>query len=159
MTDPIPQHMKAKRARLVLASSIRQIWHYTIEGGRTREENMQLIATPEFWTAVGGHMASLDRLEVVSDDLDFYAQFIVLRSNATDGVVLKPLIGIALDSVAPRDTALRDPTGMRAEYKGPHRKWCVFRGDDVLIDKLQSEQAALQWISTQTQAHRPRATA
>lgn len=157
MTDipsPIPHHMKVKRTRLAPAESIRRIHHLTLEGGRSTEENMALLARPEFLSLVGDDLQALDRLEVVSDDMDFYAELVVLRANATDGVVLRPLRGIQLDSVDPRDTVLRDKTGMRAEYKGPHRKWCVFRGADVLAEKLQTEQAAFQWINNQTQAHR-----
>lgn len=151
MTDsPIPQHLKAKRDRMAPADSIRRIHHYTCEGGQSIEETMTLLARPEFWTAVGGQIQALDHIEVVSDDMTFFTEFLVLRSNASDGVVLRPLRGVTLDDTGPRDAVIRDKSGMRAEYKGPHRKWCVIRGDKVLAEKLPTENAAFVWINGHT---------
>lgn len=151
-TTETPQHMRAKPARLAPAESIRRIHHYVCEGGRTTDEIMALVLKPDFWTPVGNQMQSLDRLEVVSDDMTFYTEFVVVRADSVSGVVLRPLVGIKLDGVGPRDTALRDRTGMVVEYRGPHLKWCVLRGEQVLRDKFQTEGDAYTWIKAQTKA-------
>lgn len=147
-----PQHMRAKHDRLTLAESMHNILFYTLEGGRTTDENMALVMRPDFLTPIANRLRPLDHLEVVSDDMQFFATFVVVRSDNVDGVVLRPLVGIKLDGVGPQGAAQRDMTGMTVQYAGPHRKWTVVRGEQVLREKFQTEQEAYTWIQSQTKA-------
>ncbi len=144
---------RAKPARLAQADSVRQVFHYTVEGGKSRDEQMEELGDPMYWIHVARQLRPLDHVLVVPDDQSYFAEFIVLQSDTTTGVVLRPLMGVTLEGTGPRDAALRDKTGLYAKYSGPHVKWTVRRGDKVLAEQLQSEQAAYQWIHAHTQGH------
>ncbi len=149
----IPAGLRAKPDRLTMATAIRRVFHYTVESGKSVDDTIAMLGKPMFWSKVGNLLRPLDHVEVVDDNQSFFAECIVLRADNADGVVLKLLRGVMLDGAGTSDTIMRDRTGMQAVYKGPHLKWCVLRGDDVLSDRHQSEAAAHAWINQQTRAH------
>jgi hypothetical protein len=134
---------RASPDRLTVAEAIRgNVLFYPAEAGTTIDHLM----TPPFWSKVVSKLKPLFRIEVVDDELTYFAEFIVL-SVGPDGARLAPLRGVELQGAGARDAMPRNAVGVQAVYRGPYLQWVAVRGDVVLKDKFPSEADCRRWIA------------
>lgn len=98
----------------------------TVEAGLAFEQ----VLNPEFWAYVEPKLKPYDLIEVRSDDGLFFAKLLVL--DKTKGAVkTKVIYKVDLDTKEKLES-----TVFRADWKGPHKKWCVIReSDNVIVEE------------------------
>lgn len=146
--SPFPR--KAVLARLSLAESSRQTHFYVAIGGDKLED----MVRPGYFDSLAPRLRRYDKIEVVSDDDSFYAEFLVLESSSLSVRVLPWKGGEFADVVAAAGApgaAPRREAELHVKHRGPFLKWCCMRGEQVLKDKLESEAQAVQWLNTHAQ--------
>ena len=134
--------------RMSVAEYARTTWAVTAQPDTTRED----LLKPDYWAHVASKFNSLDRLEVRSDDGAFFAEYLILTCERTYAKV-KELSWFDLKG---EEVALPDESLEEFEYKfrGPHSKHSVVRKSDskVMVEKLQSKDEALRWITNYKKA-------
>src|SRR5690606_33631364 len=106
------------------ADYARQVHFYCALSGDTLEQ----MALTRYFNSLAPRLRRYDRIEVVSDDDTFFAEFLVLESSSA-GVRVMPARAATLDSpLSPPGAALRAPGDLRVENRGPFLQWCVVRG-------------------------------
>lgn len=138
---------RADPERLGEAQHSRRVFWYPALAGTTVDD----LLTPPYWSLLASKLKPLDRIECVDDDMTYFAEFIVLDSTG-EGVRLALMRFGELQGTGPRDAMPRNKTGVHALYKGPHLRWCAFRGEALLKDKFESERDCLQWIAGHAKA-------
>lgn len=136
---------RAVLARLSLAEHARQVHQYVALSGDTIED----MQRPGYFDSLSPKLRRYDRIEVVSDDGGFHAEFLVVESSNL-GVRVVPVRGVWLGDTtvagAP-GAAIRREAESRAEYRGPFLKWCAVRGEKILRDKFDTEAQAVSWLN------------
>lgn len=134
-------------SRVKLAEHVRQFWHVTTPEGVSVED----IVRPGFWAHVVRQLRPLDRIEVISETGEFFADLLV-EKVATGNVTVTPLNVVRRDA-APAETGV-ELEDYRIEWKGPHHKFAVVRKADnaKLIDGLSPKSAAVKWAQDHSKA-------
>lgn len=123
----------------------RNIWIITPEVGTEPEE----LLAPDYWSNIAHTLRQRDRIEAWSEDLKWYAEYLVLdvgrnwaKVHLCEGTVEE------LRQFEPRRVNM-DLRGHVIEYAGLHAKWRVKREKDnvVLKDRCETEGEALSWFS------------
>lgn len=98
-----------------------------VEAGTTLEDVLQ----PEFWSMVAGEITragTMPHIEVIADDMTFYAQLLVLHSGVT---YAKPICILHVDLVERGETVedlerIEEASeSHKIVYKGPALKYCI----------------------------------
>ena len=126
-------------ARLLLAESAFTHYFVTIPALTPYSE----ILKPEYWVHVTKKLGKFTRLTVTTDDMEYYADLLVLDVGPTWAVV-KELQKFDLNNVAVLKAAKKNQD-FSLSYRGPHYKWSVIRNKDKAVIKegfVRQEQAA-----------------
>lgn len=114
--------------RLTLAETIRNVFQATVEPTISRED----LRDPKFWCHVAKQFQPYTRIEVVTDDGQYFCELIVL-SSGNNWAKVQELRYIELGS------KVADVDESRSEYevawKGPVRKHAIIRKADGEIIK------------------------
>lgn len=124
--------------RLALAEHARMLYQATVEPNVTRED----LQNPKFWEHVSRRFEPGTRLEVMTDDMQYFCELIVLDCGANWAAVkeMRYIDFAQLKIVKGDDVA----SGFEVAFKGPHLKWAVIRKEDnaVIKDGYKSEAEA-----------------
>jgi len=108
-------------ARVQYSETARNSFFITIPA----ETPIDAVLQPAYWKHVSKKFSPYTRIEVVTDDGEYFAELLVL--NAGDNwAVVKKLSYHDLNNVADIKEAEKH-NGLELKYRGPHYKWCVMR--------------------------------
>lgn len=127
--------------RMQAAEHGRNIWLATAESAEHPEDFLR----PTFWAHVAKNLQPFDHIELRTDDGTYWAEFLVTSCEKTWAKVqLLREAKISVSVEAPIDPEYK------AEWKGPHRKWCVLRIKDgsLVHEGLADRGAANQWLES-----------
>jgi len=118
--------------RLKSAEFERIQWVATVEQGVTREDLLE----PSFWSLAAVNLSPYNRIEVRCDDGTFYGEYLVLDSSRT----WAKLYELSFHQLTSSDVSLsqteKPALVLDIAFKGPHKKWCVLRGEDILQEGM-----------------------
>lgn len=137
--EKIEPIVKLEGWHLKSAEHQRNLWVVNAPQGAEVEDTKK----PEFWRSVAMKLAPFDRVEVRGYDGTWMADCLVVyaeRNMANIQILEKYEIGKANTS--------NDASEFRFEYKGPGKKWTVYRNSDdaELVDKIKTQDEAVMWI-------------
>jgi hypothetical protein len=101
------------------------------------------ITDPGFWSLVSTKFKPMDKIEVRSDDGTFYAEGLIL---ACDRSWAKVYILHEHNLTTP-DVAQTEADQYEVKFRGPHHKWSVLRGSDVIMSEMPDKESALKWLA------------
>lgn len=131
---------KLNEPRFKNAEYERTIWQASIEAGVPFEE----VQKPEFWGHVAEKLKPLARIEVIAEDLSYFAELIVIDCDRlwAKTAVLR---FVELDGQAAPPTL---PADYRVEYKGPTKKHVVIRESDntIVQEGIATKAEANAWV-------------
>lgn len=132
---------QAKGERFGPASSQRNLWHYHAAAGSTVEQYLQ----PSFWRLLERRLRPLDRIEIVEELGEWFAEIIV-KSIGPDGVEVGLIRHSVVGGAGPVGAKRPLTPGYRINFGGAFQKWCVFGGDRLLMSGFPTETAANGWM-------------
>lgn len=135
-----------KPTRLREAEAERHVWTHTVPAGITFEE----VQRPDYWSHVANLLRPCSRIEVLSEDMSWFAELIVLDADRLWAKVA-PLRFVELASKdVPAEIAA---SGYEVAYKGPEKKHCVIRLSDKAIvqEGIAKKVDAEAWITQHLQ--------
>lgn len=141
--------LKLLPTKLQNAEHYRTIWGVVVDPGTTLED----IQRAEYWSHVAPRLSRMDKVEVLTEDGEYYAELLVIGTGTGWAKVLLTK-HIAFEGEAEPD--IESP--VKAEWKGPARKWAVVRKSDGVIvadgmpSRHDAETAAIQYVRTIQQA-------
>lgn len=144
---------KLTPGRLKNAEYQRIIYAVTPEMGTTFEE----IKQPEFWAHVASQFKPHDRIEVTSEDGEWFAELIVVATSKLWAKVTV-LRFIELNAVAADRVTIDKPdefSDFEFVWKGNTLKMCVVRKSDneVIHDGEPNKEAAMAWTRDHIKAN------
>lgn len=115
-----------KPTRLREAEAERHVWMHTPASGITFED----VQKPDYWSHVAAQLRPCARIEVISEDMSWFGELLVLDSDRLWAKVA-PLrfVELASREVPPEIAA----SGYEVAYKGPEKKHVVIRKSDKAI--------------------------
>ena len=116
----------------------RNWWVATVEPHITRED----LLVPSFWANIAVQFKQFDRVEVRTDDGQYFSEYLVLSCDRTSAY-LKELTWVDLSE----KTTSKSPE-YETKWRGPHAKFSVIRIKDssVMVEKLESKPEAETWL-------------
>lgn len=141
-----PRPVALTQPRFRQAEFDRNVWAATPEQGVT----LETLKEPSFWAHVAGKLKMGDRIEVLADDMSYFAEFIVLAATRTEAAV-KLLRHVELSQEVRLAENLQTH---KVEWSGRHTKWRVIRKSDKAVIKsgFESQQLAANWLSDHLKA-------
>lgn len=129
---------KITEDRVQLAGEVFNTWSVKPKHGTTIEQMLD----PAYWAHTSRRLRPLDRLEAVSEDGSWYAEFIVL-SQGDNWARVHVLRRVELADSTPIEDANHE-----VKWGGPARNFMVVRRSDsaILVKDLASAQVAGDWI-------------
>lgn len=126
---------------LKLAEYQRNVWLASPSAGTTVED----MKKPDYWANTGHTFRPGDRIEVMPEDMAFFAEFIVRDAGALFANVHALRVVEFGDEVKPVEAG-----EYRVQWAGPHDKFRVMRtSDNAIIQKgFASKSAALRFAQT-----------
>lgn len=129
--------------RLQVAEAVRAIYHATVEPNVTREH----LLDPKFWQHVAPNFRQGTRIEVVTDDMKYYCELMVIAAGKNWAKV-KELRYADLTII---DKFIENQIKMdqfRVEWKGPALKNCIVRVEDseIIKDQIQDYDSAVKYM-------------
>lgn len=124
-------------SRFELAEQSRNIFSVTVPVDVKREQ----VIDEAFWQHVSKSLAPGNRIEVMPDDMGWYMELMVLGSGNLYAHVAELRYVDLTGFTAPVDM----PSAYKVEWAGPHAKWRVRRGEDVMEKQFQTKKEAQQW--------------
>lgn len=117
------------------SSFVTTTFRFEPEAGTTRKS----LLDPAEWANVSARLKAKDIIEVVPEDLGFYARLIVVEAAPTFARV-KEIEFRQLDD----ETHAVTDDNFEVAFKGPVLKWCVIRKQDgaLVFERLPSREAA-----------------
>lgn len=124
-------------ARMPLAESQRVVYAAIVPEEVTREH----LRTPAFWKHVANKLKPTYRIEVINDNYDFFAEYLVIDSGHNWAVV-EELRFVELGQYK-KVSQENEKKLYKIVQKGPHLKFCVIRLEDneVIKDRMGKEEA------------------
>lgn len=120
----------------------RNIWIVDLEGGVPFEA----VFDPGFWAHVSAKLKPWDHLEVRTDDGTFWAELIVRDAGKLYAKVAVLNHVSFDDSVEVQQlSGVKEFENVIIKWRGPHFKWCVLRGTDVLKEGFAIKGEAYTW--------------
>jgi hypothetical protein len=129
------------------AEYIRQSWHATPSADDTPES----ILDPKWWVHVGRQMKAGDRIEILPETHDWYAEAIVIDAGNTWGAKVAFVLGpVRLAN----DAAVEQSPDFEVKWAGPNAKFRVLRKSDnaVVKDNCQTREEAESWVKSHRKA-------
>lgn len=129
------------QGRMQMAEHGRNVWFITAESSEHPEDFLE----PEFYSHVAKDLAPMDRIEICTDDGQYWAELLVLTSDRTWAKV-QLLREVKLATVEQQ----ADDGTYVVRYLGKHRKWCVIRASDksALREGELDKASAIAWVET-----------
>lgn len=127
----------------------RAIWQASIEAGVSLAE----VQKPEFWGHVAENLKPLARIEVIAEDLSWFAELLVIDCDRLWAKTrLIRFVDLREDDAA--DVLPASASGFRVEYKGPTKKHIVLRlSDNVIVHEgIATKAEAQSWITEHLKA-------
>jgi hypothetical protein len=130
-----------KPVRLAEGDHIRHVWVISVAPDVT----LDVVRQPEFWSHVAANLSPCDRIEVMPEDMSWFAELMVLEA---DRVWAKTAV-MRFVELAGADVDVTG-SGFKVEYKGPEKKHCVIRESDkqILQEGIAKKADAQAWIVT-----------
>lgn len=120
--------------RVQLTESARTSYFVTIPAETAYKD----ILKPEYWKHVCKKFGRFTRIELTTDDQQYYAELLVLDTGPTWAVV-KELSYHDLNNIEIIKAAEKHAE-YEMKWRGPHYKWSVLRKSDSAVIKEQFEQ-------------------
>lgn len=129
-------------SRVQPAETMRNVFQVCVEPNTPKEA----LKEPSYWKHVASRLEPYTRLEVVTDDNEYYAEFLVLDSGSNWALV-KELLFIELNDKQIIQEAEKQ-IAFEIAYKGPHRKFAVLRKEDgeIIKDGFQKKEQAATFL-------------
>ncbi len=133
---------KVSSSRFKGAEFMRHVWRVTPERGTTIEQ----LQKPEYWSHVAANLRPYARIEVVPEDGEYFAEFIVTQCDRLFAKVAL-ICHIPLHEAAPvadAEFAEDDNADYQFKWKGPALKWVILRKADgeKVAEGFESKDAA-----------------
>ncbi len=129
------------------AEYVRVIHHASPFDNTTPED----LLVPDYWAHVADRMKQYDRVEALSNDGTWWAEYMVVAcGRAYAQLVLMQKLN--LDPVVPgKSNTIREYV---VKHRGPHSQWSVIRLSDkeVVHEGSQTESAANTWLTNHLKA-------
>lgn len=129
------------QSRVQSAEHGRNIWLVTAESSEHPEDFLQA----EFYGHVAKDFRPMDRIEIITDDGQYWAELIVLTCDRTWAKVhlLREVKLQAVEQSA-------DDGAYLVRYRGNHLKWCVIRASDksAIREGEADKASAIAWLET-----------
>lgn len=121
-------------ARFHISDYIRTHFVAVAEQGTTRDE----LKSPEFWKNIAPKVKVWDKIDVLSDDGTFYAEYLVMSCGRAWVKVREMLyINLTTSDVSATQAEAQDGVvqadskeGHVVAWKGPINKWSIIRNSD-----------------------------
>lgn len=131
--------------RMHLAEHRRNVFTVVPEHGTSHEE----LLKDGYWAHVSAKLKPGDRIEALAEDGAYFAEFIVQDAGRLYAKVAL-LRHVPLDAVEVKEGGLV-AAGYDVKWKGPQRRWCVLRGQDILKDGM-DKGSAVSWAQNHAKA-------
>lgn len=127
------------QGRMQLAEHGRNVWFIIAESS----EHPQDFLEPEFYAHVAKDLAPMDRIEITTDDGQYWAELLVHTCDRTWAKV-HLLREVKMEAVEQPS----DDGSYEVRYLGKHRKWCVIRASDksTLREGEPDKATAVAWL-------------
>lgn len=131
------------------AEFARQVHRVTPVEGTKLEE----LREPEYWSHVAGKMHQHDRIEVLPQGGEWFAELLVISCSKVH-VKVAVLNSVRLTAPKGKEDAGKDnPPADEVfdlQFKGPQRKWSIIRKSDkaVVKENFESKDDAAAWLSS-----------
>jgi hypothetical protein len=135
----LSKHMK-------LAEHVRQCWHITPR----LEDTPADILDPKYWVHVSRNLKPGDKVEVLAETREWYAEGIVLEAGSFGAKIAFTVEPLRLTN----DAKVEQADEYEIKWAGPSAKYRVIRKKDnqVLKDQCQSQEEAASWIKSHKNA-------
>lgn len=132
--------------RFKAAEFVRNVWHVTPVAGDTPET----LLDPKWWVHVQRQLKVGDKIEVLAETREWYAECLVLDTGIWGAKVSFTVQPVALVNEA----RVEAPEDYEVKWAGPHAKHRVIRKSDnvVLKDGCATKEEAASWIKSHRQA-------
>lgn len=121
--------------------SINGIRHNVFRVTPEVETPLSAILDPAYWAHVSAKMRPGDLLQVMPEDLSYFAELIV-----RDAGNLYAKVAVLHHVVFNKAEEVKTPEGYEIRWRGPKCKFGVVRGNDVLKDGFLDKGEAKTWL-------------
>jgi hypothetical protein len=122
-------------ARFSLASYATNRWSVTFDPNTPYERMFE----PDFWSHVGRKLRIGDIIEVHAEDTTWFAELYVVAAHRLSAKVVL----LRKVDLAPASEVAAPASPLSVKYRGPHARYCVMRGENVIAEKFQTEAEAM----------------
>jgi hypothetical protein len=131
-----------KPARLKDAGYDRNIWQVSV----AKDISFEAVQQPDFWAHVARQLKPCDRIEVLAEDMSWFAELLVMDA---DRLWAKTAVLRFVELAGKEVPAAVASSGFRVEYKGPNKKHVVIRESDnqIVQEGIALKADAERWIS------------
>ena len=129
--------------RLQVAEAVRAIYHATVEPNVTRDH----LKDPKFWQHVAPKFRQGTRIEVVTDDMQYFCELLVIASGKNWAKVKELyFVDLSVTDGFIETQVLKDQ--YQIEWKGPALKNCIVRISDkeIIKDQIQDYDSAALFL-------------
>jgi hypothetical protein len=139
---PVPMNVAPRplnEQRFGLAQFATNRWSVTPPFGTS----FARVLEPTFWGNVGHKLRPGDIIEVHAEDGSYFAELYVRAAHrlAANVAVLRHV-----DLVGEAGSTAVDDSPFTVQFRGPHAKWCVMRGKEIVQDKFPTQADALKAV-------------
>lgn len=121
-------------SKFALASYATNRWAVTLEHGVQYER----VFEPDFWSNVARKMRIGDIVELHSEDTSFFAELYVVAAHR----LAAKLVEVRRVELAPAVQVSADPSPLTVKFRGPHARYCLMRGENVVQAGYQTAEDA-----------------
>ena len=121
------------------ADYTRLVWSITPEPNVTIED----ILKPEFWANVSRNLRSGHRVEIIPQDNSYFAEVFVMAASTNWA---KVILLRKVDLIEKNETNV-ETSGCIVKWAGPHDKWRITRGTEVISKGHEDESLAYAWLT------------
>ena len=132
---PKPRPKMLGESRFALSSYATNRWSVTLEAAVPYDR----VFEPDFWSHVARKMRIGDIIDLHSEDTSFYAELYVVAAHRLAAKVVE----LRRVSLAPAVQVSAGDSPMTVKFRGPHARYCIMRGGEVVKDKFQTEEEAI----------------
>lgn len=133
-----------KNSEFGAAEFRRQIWQAFPKPGVSLDDCLE----QSYWRHVATQVKSGDRIELLAEDMSWYAEVIVIASGRLWAKV-QTITYVELDANA---LAAQDDATYQVQWGGPAVRWRVLDGNEVVKDNFQTKEDAQRWAQAHDQA-------
>lgn len=121
-------------SKFALASYSTNRWSVTLEFGVPYDR----VFEPDFWSNVARKMRIGDIVELHAEDTSFFAELYVVAAHRLAAKVVE----LRRFDLAPAVQVATDPSPLTVKFRGPHARYCLMRGENVVQSGFQTAEEA-----------------